>query len=324
MARAVEDGVPLADSIAWSFFTKVPYGELDEFKSIAREALTRAASHWVSPYCESRGYNPWSEADPSKPEKHFSDGGGYAARVIKGALLDWARRQDHCTRSTRSKIKQIQAAQDDGAKTEAELAAATGIPAEKIREVLAADAARPVSLDWHDDVNGEYAGAALADEGADVEAQAGLNDLTRVFLAAYDALDAETRVILALRYGELELDFTKIAELMFTSLERILKLHERGVLEVHAALVRSAETEGTGSRTRTPAFRIRSSDSCQAAELAAVIPGKRCNGECGRVLPPEEFSWRSREKGYRVPYCPPCDRARQRARHAARLARAGR
>jgi hypothetical protein len=67
MQRAIQDHMDLASTIAWKHFSRVPgSGDLDEYKSIALEALVVSAAHWVSPYCESRGFDPWDPDDRSK------------------------------------------------------------------------------------------------------------------------------------------------------------------------------------------------------------------------------------------------------------------
>ena len=192
----------MADSLTWKFSRRVPGADMDELKAIAAEALCRAAARWVDPYCSSRGFDPWDEDDPSRPEKHFP---GFAAKTISGALLDWSRHQDHLTRTDRHKVKAISAAQEGGARTEAELAAATGIPAEQVRAAQAAEAARPVSLDdTGSAVAGEYAGASIADDTGrgDVEGQAAVNEMLAGFLEVFDALPAQTQMVLAMRYHQ--------------------------------------------------------------------------------------------------------------------------
>ena len=93
--------------------------------------------------------------------------------------------------------------------------------------------------------------------------------------------------------------------------------------EIHQALLRSVQDEGTAPRRPAPPLppvHIRSADTCHAAEAGARV--KRC-ADCGKSLPVEAFSFRDREKGYRVPYCPPCASGRAGAAYSRRRAARG-
>jgi RNA polymerase sigma factor (sigma-70 family) len=239
MQRAIEDHVAQADSLAWNFFSRLPGGDLDELKSIAREALVRAASRWIDPYCSSRGFDPWDPDDPSRPERHFP---GYCIKVIKGALMDWARHEDHLTRSSRHHVKALQQAEDDGIRGEANLASAAGITVQKAREVRAADV-RPVSLDNPapgSEYDGDY--GAIADSGPDVEAQAGMNDVLAAFMTCFDALPAIQRVLLSLTYHQ-EMTLEVAAKSVYLEPDEARRQLEAAVLEVHRVLLLSVQTE---------------------------------------------------------------------------------
>ena len=113
----------MAQSIAWRHIRRLPPGaDVDEILSVAMEGLCHAAAKWID-YCQARGFCPWSPDDPDRPEAHF---GGYAVKTVHGRILDWCRHQDHVPRQVRGRLKQLAAAQETGARTEAELAAATG------------------------------------------------------------------------------------------------------------------------------------------------------------------------------------------------------
>lgn len=229
--RAIRDHMTMAQSIAWRYVKKLPKVEPDEILSIAYEALAQVGAKWI-PYCEARGFSPWSEDDPERPEAHF---GGYVAKTVNGRILDWCRRQDHVTRTDRRKLKQIQAAEENGALDEAELAGVTGLSVRQICEAQAAGAVTLSSLDDHADYEA-YGG--IADSAPGVEAQAGMHDLLTGFMAVFGGLDAETRVILAMRYF-FEKDFTDIAGMLRTGQQRVTELNDAAVLAVHDALVRS-------------------------------------------------------------------------------------
>ena len=120
-------------------------------------------------------------------------------------------------------------------------------------------------------------------------------------VGVFDSLPAETQVVLALRYHG-ELDFAVIGKEMRTSQARVIELHNEGVTAVHQALLRQAQGEGSGPRRPAlPPVHVSSADSCHAGEAAARV--KRCP-DCGELLPVGAFS--NREKGLKVPYCPPC------------------
>jgi hypothetical protein len=322
LQRAIHDHMGMAESLAWKFFRRVPGADLDELQAIAAEALCRAADRWIE-YCRARQFNPWSEDDPELPEKHFP---GYAAKTINGALLDWARHQDHVPRQTRARLKQLQAAQAAGdGLTEQELAAATGLSVQQIREARSAEAARPSSLDYETpDSSGPHEGYADRSDAADVEGQVALNGVLAGFAVAFDSLPAVQRVLLALVYHQ-ELDITVAAKEARLEVPEARRQLEAAVCEIHSALLRAVQAEGTGPRRPAPPLPpvlVRSADCCHAAEAGVQV--KRC-ADCGKLLPGGAFSWRNREKGHRVPYCPPCASARAGAayvkRKAARLAR---
>lgn len=234
MEQAIADWLPTSESLAWNFFTRLPSGDLDELKSVTAEALVISAGRWIDPYCASRGYDPWDPRDPSKPEKHW---GGFAIKRMKGALMDWARGRDLMSRSGRHKIKALRQAEDDGHRDEASQAAAAGLSVEQARQVRAAGALSVCSLDDQDILaGGQYAGNAVLDIGADTESVAAVNVILGRFLGSFGQLDAETQVVLALRFHH-ELEFSVIAERLRCSAYRVEQLHDTGVLAIHRALL---------------------------------------------------------------------------------------
>jgi hypothetical protein len=136
-------------------------------------------------------------------------------------------------------------------------------------------------------------------------------------VAAFDRLDAETQVIVALRWHQ-ELPLDVAAKQLGISVERARRLHDAGVREIHQAMLRQVQAEGIGPRQPAlplPPVWVRSGDCCRAGEAGGRV--KRC-GDCGELLPVEAFSWRDRAKGYRVPYCPPCVSIRAGAAYSKR------
>jgi len=229
----------MAESLAWKFFRRVPAADLDELQAIAAEALCHAAARWTG-YCQARGYNPWSADDPSRPEKHFP---GYVGKTVNGRLLDWARHQDHVTRQARNALKQLQAAGDG--LTEQELATATGLSVNKIREARAADAARPASLDYETPDGGSREGYADRSDGADVAGQAEMRDMLAGFLAMFDSLPAVQQVLLALVFHQ-ELPLDVAAKSVHLQPAEARRLADEAVCSIHSALLRAVQDEGTG------------------------------------------------------------------------------
>jgi RNA polymerase sigma factor (sigma-70 family) len=303
--------VGLARGQAWSYFNRSTGMELDDCLSAAMFGLVSGIDAYPG-YCARNNFDAEAGHRTGWLKAHL-------LRRIRGAILDAARSADHMTRSDRHKVKAVRQAEDDGARTDAERAAATGLSVATVRRVEA-QAQMAISLDDAREVIGEEpACLAGGDPEADPESAAVVGDIISAFLETFDQLDPETRVILALRYHGAELEFAGIAELMFTSPERIAQLHDEGVKAIHRALIVQASAEGTGARRPAQQVEIsahvRSADSCSAGEGAAVtdVTGmKHCNGPCGRWLSLEEFSFRDRAREYRVPYCRNCDRRRQR------------
>ena len=241
-------------------------------------------------------------------EGHF---GGYVVKTVNGRILDWCRSQDFMPRHTRAVLKEIQAAAETGARTGAELSAATGLTAEQVRKAQAAEAVRPCSMN---DIPDFSSHSGLADASADVESEVAAKAMFSAAVGVFDSLPAETQVVLALRYHG-ELDFAVIGKEMRTSQARVIELHNEGVTAVHQALLRQAQGEGSGPRRPAlPPVHVSSADSCHAGEAAARV--KRCP-DCGELLPVGAFS--NREKGLKVPYCPPCAGARAAAAYRKRV-----
>ena len=263
----------MAASIGWRYVRRIPGADGDEILSIAGAALCEAAAKWLG-YCAARGFSPWSESNPDQVEGHF---GGYVVKTVNGRILDWCRSQDFMPRHTRAVLKEIQAAAETGARTGAELSAATGLTAEQVRKAQAAEAVRPCSMN---DIPDFSSHSGLADASADVESEVAAKAMFSAAVGVFDSLPAETQVVLALRYYG-ELDFAVIGKEMRTSQARVIELHNEGVTAVHQALLRQAQGEGSGPRLAgalPPVLRASSADNsswwlgCGPGE---TVPGLR-------------------------------------------------
>lgn len=228
----------MAESIAWRHAVRVPGADVDEFKSITYEALCKAADYWI-PYTDRNGFSPWSEDDPGRPEKHFP---GYAAKMMNGAVLDWCRRSDYLSRTARKRVKAVQAAEAAGARSETGLAEASGLTAVQVRDARAADAVRPVSFD-----------AELYDvpDSGDVEGRAELREMLAAVVAAFDALDPVSRVLLAFTFHQ-ELDITVAARAVYLEPAKARQQLEAAVCAIHQAMLRqvSAALDSRYARSR--------------------------------------------------------------------------
>lgn len=222
--RLVIEMMPQARSEAWKVFSSAPHAlDLDELTSLAYTGLMMAAARWPV-YCESNGYDPHAT-------NYFA---AYSLRRIRGSMLDAMRSQDWVTRSMRAKAKALRDAGQDLGRSEAELAEQTNLTRKQIRDTLAGVAARPVSFD---SLQSEGAPHDVPDSG-DVEGQVVVSSILERVLRAMDGLDAETQVILALRFHQ-GLEFGEIAELLGTDEERVIDLHDAGVVVIHAVMLRA-------------------------------------------------------------------------------------
>lgn len=220
IAKLVEGLITQARAEAWRAFTKAPHAqEREELESVAYEGLMQAADKWDG-YCARNGFSP-------DALQYF---GAYALRRIRGALLDHQRASDWVSRSSRQRAKAIQAAGSDLGRTHEELAAATSLTVEQVRQTQAALARKPVSLDDSSQDLPEH---------IDVEGQVFVAGVLAAVAAAGQRLAAEAQAVLALRYYE-GLELEQISELLGLEPADVQAHHDRGVLEVHQAMVLAA------------------------------------------------------------------------------------
>lgn len=240
--RLVIEMMPQARSEAWKVFSSAPHAlDLDELTSLAYTGLMAAAARWKT-YCAERGFSPGCGqvpcADPAScGTRYFA---AYSLRRIRGSMLDALRSQDWVTRSMRAKAKALRDAGQDLGASEAELAEQTNLTRKQIRDTLAGVAARPVSLDG---LKSDGVPHDVPDSG-DVEGQVVVSSILAQVLRAIDAMDAETQVILAFRFHQ-NLEFGAIAELLGTAEERVIDLHDAGVLAIHEVMLRAVTLDAS-------------------------------------------------------------------------------
>lgn len=238
LSAMVTEYLPRARSAAWYWVQKLYSAELDDLLSLCNEALVRAAASWGA-YCQSRGYSQWREDDPSRPDGHWE---AYLAHRLRGSVLDWARRADHLSRGARKRYRLISDVRTAGARTDDEIAGASGLTVKQVRDVLAADGLRETSLNqWE---SSEFLESpvgysdSLADDTEDVESSAIVSGALASFLACFSELEPEVQIVLSLRF-HLELPPAEVAAAMFCDVGRVLELELAGCLAVHDALLAS-------------------------------------------------------------------------------------
>jgi RNA polymerase sigma factor (sigma-70 family) len=224
--RVVEEYASVARSIAWEFWRRAPRADVEELQAIALAALVEAAERFPR-YQAEHGY-------PLDDHRYL---GAYLTRRMRGSILDWARGEDHVTRSQRAVLKSIEAPALAGAIT-AELAAAVGLPEQDVRAALAAqEAGRPLRLDESFD-SGAGWGVALVDP-ADVESVVAVRAITGAAARALAGLPLEQQVIIARRYLHGD-DLEDIAQALGITRDRASRLHETAVLAIHGAMLAEA------------------------------------------------------------------------------------
>lgn len=208
---------PSARSEAYRVWQRAPHAlEMDELVSLALYGLASAARRWPE-YCRVKGHDPAA----------YQFFRAYALRRMRGSMLDYLRAQDWVTRSARTKAKELQRAGADRGLSDAELAAATGMDIAEVREVNAAVAARPVSID------AERVDAAAED---DVEGQAVVMQVLAAVTGAAARLGEEQRLLLALRYYH-GIPVAEAAGYAGITPDEACRLHQAAVLEIHSAML---------------------------------------------------------------------------------------
>jgi RNA polymerase sigma factor (sigma-70 family) len=229
----VEQYSALASGAAWNFWRKAPIADLEELKAIASLALCQAAERYPE-YCAEHGY------DPATPDYIVA----FLVRRIRGSLIDYARTQDHVTRSQRKVLKAIEAAELAGAST-AELAGVAGVTEAEVLAARAAAAAKPVSMDQSPSSSGDpdWALDVIADPAADTEAAASVRAMLGATARAFAGLPPVQQVIIVRRYMHDDALEDIARDLGLTSWQAG-QLHQGAVLALHDGMLAEAEAAG--------------------------------------------------------------------------------
>jgi RNA polymerase sigma factor (sigma-70 family) len=225
--RLVEEYAPMAASIAWQFWRRAPAADVEKLRAIALAALVQAVDRFPD-YQREHGY-------PLDDHRYLV---AYLARRMRGAILDWARGQDHVSRSQRQLLKAIEAARLAGAPA-AELAAVAGVTEREVAEALAAQAAKPAYLEDALDAADWAGGLNVADLAADVEAAASARAITGATARAFAGLPPDQQVILVRVYLHQQ-PLADAAQALGITAWQARQLHEAAVLTIHSAMLAAA------------------------------------------------------------------------------------
>ncbi len=210
-----------ARAIAWKFWHSAPQAlDFDELVSLANKGLAEARNRWPV-YCQEHGFDPGMT-------RYY---GEYCRRRMRGSVLDYMRSLDWATRTERNRARMLRDAGQDLGKTEAELAAGTGLTRQQVADTLSVMARRPVGFDpvEHD-----------VTDSADTESRAVVSDLLATAVRVMRGLPLESQfvVILTSYYG---LTIRQAAEVLSMEQGEAAGLQQAAVLAVHQALLRATE-----------------------------------------------------------------------------------
>jgi RNA polymerase sigma factor (sigma-70 family) len=222
----VEEYASVARSIAWEYWRRAPKADVEELQAIALAALVQAADRFPE-YQREHGY-------PLDDHRYLI---AFLTRRMRGAILDYARAQDHVTRSQRQLLKSVEAHRLAGASTP-ELAAAAGVTEREVTEAVAAGAAKPAYLE--DALAMEPGGLNVPDPAADVESIVAVRAVLGAVARAVRGLPLEQQVIIVRCYvfGD---DLQDIAAALGVTRDRAGQLHESAVLAIHTDMLSEAE-----------------------------------------------------------------------------------
>ena len=157
--------------------------------------------------------------DPSKNVKFDT----YASIKVRGAIIDYIRRQDTVPRGVRRFIRDYDSAYSalytelDREPSREEISARLNVSPDKLDSLLSRSAAAN-TLSFEELL---FDGFDMADENADSSAEAGLT-------AAIDSLKDKERTVITLYYYE-KLKYSEIAKVMGLSESRVCQIHTKAV-----------------------------------------------------------------------------------------------
>lgn len=224
----IVNNVALARFLARLVWMKNPQSmDLDEVTSVAYQGLVTAAMRW-SP--EGREINPEDLASG----KAFA---GFARQRITGSVIDWQRGVDHVPRSYRGIYKLLKASGLGQGASEADLMESTGLSSEKIRSVIQAVEAKPISMDSPPDSWEDFPDYSLDIPARhNVESSALEISIKDSAVAAFLTLPVLHQTVLALRYYE-NIELQVIAEMVGLGLTTVRDAHSEGILTIHSAML---------------------------------------------------------------------------------------
>lgn len=188
----VEGHYVLAQKMAWKYFNAVKPGRfhINDLISVANWALLDAGLRW-RPYCSEHGHDP--EAN------YFY---AFAQRVIKGALYDYSRSEDHLPREVRDLSREIDRLQVSGLSRQ-EVLTTLNITDEKYGITQAAVMNFPWSVSELEET----------DLVGDLETTVSTNYLLTAFAKIVAELPFNEQVVIALKYYA-HMDFVEIGVFM--------------------------------------------------------------------------------------------------------------
>ncbi len=311
----VEQYQSMADACAWRYYQKCPHvTELEELRGEARFAVCQALDRFPE-YNRQHGY-----ADDDT--QYLT---AYVLMRVNGALMDWGRTADHLARSERAHAKKLDAAAAElkGETRPSSLAAATGIPEDRVRHVQAQEANRLLYLDEGvSSLDGETWASGIADSQVDVESEVTVNATLDGVVTTIQGLDQiQQQLVVMVFYHGVKLG--DAGKMLGLGQEKAREAYESAVLQVHSTMLRSVMDGGSDTAGQPIEVTVHRQDadySLATDECAYRDPPpghKRCPG-CSWDLPIESFTWRNKSKGWRCSLCPECDARRQREKYHQR------
>jgi len=197
--------------------------DLEEVVSVAYQGLVTAALRWDPTGREIR-------PEDLESGKAFA---GYARQRILGTIMDWQRGADHVQRPYRRMYKLFVAEGWGAGKTEAEVAKATGIELEKVRQVIRAVEFPPKSLDLQQDT--EFNDSLGVPSEVNVESSALETHIKTAVASSLSELPQLQQVVIALRYHT-GMELQIIAAELGLSPTTVREAHTEAVLAMHTAM----------------------------------------------------------------------------------------